>query len=65
MHRWDRCLGLQYLLSVVFIVQMYLAMVVIGLLFLPWALVSRAGRLCRLPYLLPLGACGPPACWSA
>lgn len=36
-------LGLQYLLSVVFIVQMYLAMAVMGLVFLPWALVSPQG----------------------
>lgn len=34
---------LQYLLSVVFIVQMYVAMPVFGLVFLPWALVSRRG----------------------
>jgi 1-acyl-sn-glycerol-3-phosphate acyltransferase len=36
-------LGLQYVLSFVFIVQMYVAMAVIGLLFLPWALVSHRG----------------------
>lgn len=36
-------LGLQYLLSLIFIVQMYIAMPVIGLLFLPWALVSPRG----------------------
>lgn len=36
-------LGLQYVLSFVFIVQMYVAMAVIGLLFLPWALVSPRG----------------------
>lgn len=36
-------LGVQYVLSVVFIVQMYVAMPVIGLLFLPWALVSPNG----------------------
>ncbi|MDP2087738.1 MAG: 1-acyl-sn-glycerol-3-phosphate acyltransferase [Gemmobacter sp.] len=36
-------LGLQYVLSFVFIVQMYLAMAVIGLLFLPWALFSARG----------------------
>jgi 1-acyl-sn-glycerol-3-phosphate acyltransferase len=36
-------LGLQYILSFVFIVQMYVAMPVIGLLFLPWALVSPRG----------------------
>ena len=36
-------LGLQYVLSLVFIVQMYLAMAVMGVLFLPWALVSPRG----------------------
>ena len=36
-------LGLQYVLSLVFIVQMYIAMPVIGLLFLPWALISPRG----------------------
>ena len=33
----------QYLRSAVFIVQMYLAMAVIGLLFAPWAMFSRRG----------------------
>jgi 1-acyl-sn-glycerol-3-phosphate acyltransferase len=36
-------LALQYVLSFVFIVQMYLAMAVIGLVFLPWALISPRG----------------------
>lgn len=34
---------LQYLRSVIFIVQMYIAMPVVGLLFAPWALFSRRG----------------------
>lgn len=36
-------LALQYLLSVIFIVQMYLAMAVLALVFLPWMIVSPAG----------------------
>lgn len=36
-------LALQYLLSLIFIVQMYVALAVIGLLFLPWALFSSTG----------------------
>ncbi len=36
-------LALQYVLSVVFIVQMYLAMAVLALVFAPWALFSRTG----------------------
>jgi len=36
-------LALQYALSFVFIVQMYVAMAVIGLLFLPWALLTPRG----------------------
>jgi len=36
-------LGLQYVLSFVFIVQMYLAMAVMGIVFLPWALLSPRG----------------------
>ena len=47
-------LGLQYVLSFVFIVQMYVAMAVIGLLFLPWALVSPRGA---------YGACHSYARW--
>lgn len=35
--------ALQWLLSLVFIVQMYLAMAVLGLLFFPWALFSARG----------------------
>lgn len=34
---------LRYALSLVFIVQMYAAMVLMGLVFTPWALVSRRG----------------------
>jgi len=34
---------LQYLKSVIFVAQMYLAMPLIGLLFAPWALVDRRG----------------------
>ncbi|MGL4239311.1 lysophospholipid acyltransferase family protein [Tabrizicola sp.] len=34
---------IRWLLSLLFIVQMYLAMAVIGLVFLPWALVSPKG----------------------
>jgi 1-acyl-sn-glycerol-3-phosphate acyltransferase len=34
---------LQWPLSLIFIVQMYVAMAVIGLIFLPWALFSRTG----------------------
>ncbi|SDY39466.1 lysophospholipid acyltransferase family protein [Citreimonas salinaria] len=33
----------QWLRSLVFVVQMYLAMAVLGIVFLPWALVSRRG----------------------
>lgn len=33
----------QWLRSLVFVVQMYVAMAVIGIVFLPWALVSRRG----------------------
>lgn len=33
----------QWVLSVIFIVQMYLAMAVIGIVFFPWALASRRG----------------------
>lgn len=36
-------LGLQYMLSFVFIVQMYLAMAVMGIVVLPWALISPRG----------------------
>jgi 1-acyl-sn-glycerol-3-phosphate acyltransferase len=35
--------ALRWLLSLVFILQMYLAMAVIGLVFLPWAVVSPKG----------------------
>ena len=35
--------ALQWLLSLVFIVQMYLAMLVLGIVFLPWAVFSRNG----------------------
>ena len=35
--------ALQWLRSLVFVLQMYLAMAVLGLVFLPWALVSRRG----------------------
>ena len=34
---------LQYLRSAIFIVQMYVAMAVIGLAFAPWAMFSRRG----------------------
>ncbi|THD83573.1 1-acyl-sn-glycerol-3-phosphate acyltransferase [Aliigemmobacter aestuarii] len=34
---------LQWPLSILFIVQMYLAMLVLGIVFLPWAVVSREG----------------------
>lgn len=36
-------LALQYLLSLIFNIQMYLAMVLIGIVFFPWALVSKKG----------------------
>ena len=36
-------LALQYLLSVIFNIQMYVALFVVGLLFFPWALVSKSG----------------------
>ena len=36
-------IALRWLLSLVFVVQMYLAMAVIALVFAPWALFSRAG----------------------
>nr|WP_323007549.1 lysophospholipid acyltransferase family protein [Pseudorhodobacter sp.] len=39
------CHTVQWLLSLVFIVQMYLAMLVIGILYLPYALFSRDGAL--------------------
>ncbi|MEC3859825.1 lysophospholipid acyltransferase family protein [Mesobacterium sp. TK19101] len=35
--------AIQYLRSLVFVGQMYLAMLVIGVVFLPWAAVSRSG----------------------
>ncbi|MFN3822682.1 MAG: lysophospholipid acyltransferase family protein [Pseudorhodobacter sp.] len=35
--------ALQWLLSLVFVVQMYLAMLVLGIVFFPWALFSRDG----------------------
>ncbi|MBT9384823.1 1-acyl-sn-glycerol-3-phosphate acyltransferase [Pseudooceanicola sp. CBS1P-1] len=34
---------LQWILSLIFIIQMYLAMPVAGILFLPWSIVSRRG----------------------
>ena len=34
---------MQFLRSLLFNIKMYLAMPVIGILFLPWALVSRRG----------------------
>ena len=37
--------AIQWLLSLIFIVQMYLAMAVVGLLYLPYAIVSRDGAL--------------------
>jgi 1-acyl-sn-glycerol-3-phosphate acyltransferase len=37
--------ALQWLLSLIFIVQMYLAMVVVGILYLPYALINRDGAL--------------------
>lgn len=36
-------LGLQYVLSFVFIIQMYVAMAVVGIGFMPWALFSARG----------------------
>ena len=36
-------LALQYVLSLIFIVQMYLAMAVMAVIFLPWALISPSG----------------------
>ncbi|MGN0932309.1 lysophospholipid acyltransferase family protein [Falsigemmobacter intermedius] len=38
-------LALQYVLSVLFIIQMYVMMVVIALAFFPWALFSRRGAM--------------------
>ncbi|MBL4918340.1 lysophospholipid acyltransferase family protein [Szabonella alba] len=35
--------SLQWLLSLVFILQMYLAMLVLGIVYFPWALISRDG----------------------
>jgi 1-acyl-sn-glycerol-3-phosphate acyltransferase len=35
--------ALQWLLSLIFVVQMYLAMLVLGVVYFPWALVSRNG----------------------
>lgn len=35
--------ALQWLLSLIFVVQMYVAMLVLGILYFPWALVSRDG----------------------
>ncbi len=37
--------AIQWLLSLIFIIQMYLAMAVVGLLYLPYAIVSRDGAL--------------------
>ncbi|GHC52640.1 lysophospholipid acyltransferase family protein [Neogemmobacter tilapiae] len=41
---------LQWILSLIFVVQMYLAMALIGLIFLPWALLSPNGAMaaCKL-----------------
>ncbi|NIZ08334.1 1-acyl-sn-glycerol-3-phosphate acyltransferase [Pseudooceanicola sp. HF7] len=36
-------IALQYLLSLIFVIQMYLAMALFGVVFLPWALVQRDG----------------------
>ena len=36
-------IAVRYVLSFIFVVQMYLALVVIGILFFPWALASRTG----------------------
>ena len=36
-------IAIQYLLSLIFVIQMYLAMAVMGIVFLPWALVTREG----------------------
>ena len=36
-------LAIRWILSLIFVVQMYLAMAVIGIVFLPWALVHRSG----------------------
>jgi 1-acyl-sn-glycerol-3-phosphate acyltransferase len=36
---------LQWVLSLIFVLQMYLAMTVIGLIFLPWALISPRGAI--------------------
>lgn len=36
-------LAFRWLMSLIFVVQMYLAMAVIGIVFLPWALFSRSG----------------------
>ncbi|MFE3835921.1 lysophospholipid acyltransferase family protein [Pseudogemmobacter sonorensis] len=43
-------IALRWLMSLVFVIQMYLAMAVIALVFFPWALVSRRGArfACRL-----------------
>ncbi len=38
-------IALRWLLSLIFIVQMYLAMAVLAVVFAPWALVSRQGAL--------------------
>lgn len=37
--------ALQWLLSLIFIIQMYIALAVVGLLYLPYALISRDGAL--------------------
>ncbi len=36
-------LAIRWILSLIFIVQMYLSMLVIGIVFLPWALIHRNG----------------------
>lgn len=36
-------LAIRWMMSLIFVVQMYLAMAVIGIVFLPWALVHRNG----------------------
>ena len=36
-------IALRYVLSLIFVVQMYLALAVIGIVFFPWALASRNG----------------------
>lgn len=52
--------AVQWMRSLIFNIQMYLAGLVIGILFLPWALISLRGGENSLPDLLSMGVLD---CW--